>query len=61
MYIIGENIHIISQKVKDALRDRDAKFFQESGRKTGRCRSKGFGPKPGSAQERLGRSIPLDG
>lgn len=29
MYIIGENIHIISQKVKDALRDRDAKFFQE--------------------------------
>jgi cobalamin-dependent methionine synthase I len=30
MYIIGENIHIISQKVKDALRDRDAKFFQDS-------------------------------
>jgi 5-methyltetrahydrofolate corrinoid/iron sulfur protein methyltransferase len=29
MYIIGENIHIISQKVKDGLRDRDAKFFQE--------------------------------
>ena len=29
MYIIGENIHIISQKVKDALRARDAKFFQE--------------------------------
>lgn len=29
MYIIGENIHIISQKVKDALRERDAKFFQE--------------------------------
>jgi 5-methyltetrahydrofolate corrinoid/iron sulfur protein methyltransferase len=29
MYIIGENIHIISQKVKDALRDRDARFFQE--------------------------------
>lgn len=29
MYIIGENIHIISQKVKDALRDRDAKYFQE--------------------------------
>jgi 5-methyltetrahydrofolate corrinoid/iron sulfur protein methyltransferase len=29
MYIIGENIHIISQKVKDALRDRDEKFFQE--------------------------------
>ena len=28
MYIIGENIHIISQKVKDALRERDAKFFQ---------------------------------
>ncbi|MCA9974027.1 MAG: dihydropteroate synthase [Anaerolineales bacterium] len=30
MYIIGENIHIISQKVKDALRDKDARFFQES-------------------------------
>ncbi|MCP4168283.1 MAG: dihydropteroate synthase [Chloroflexi bacterium] len=30
MYIIGENIHIISQAVKDALRDRDAKYFQES-------------------------------
>jgi len=29
MYIIGENIHIISQKVKDALRDRDTRFFQE--------------------------------
>lgn len=29
MYIIGENIHIISQKVKDALRDRDEKYFQE--------------------------------
>ena len=29
MYIIGENIHIISQSVKEALRDRDATFFQE--------------------------------
>lgn len=29
MYIIGENIHIISEKVKTALKDRDAKFFQE--------------------------------
>ena len=29
MYIIGENIHIISKAVKEALRDRDAKFFQE--------------------------------
>jgi cobalamin-dependent methionine synthase I len=29
MYIIGENIHIISEKVKAALRERDAKFFQE--------------------------------
>jgi cobalamin-dependent methionine synthase I len=27
MYIIGENIHIISQAVKDALRDRDREFF----------------------------------
>jgi cobalamin-dependent methionine synthase I len=30
MYIIGENIHIISEKVKEALKNRDAKFFQES-------------------------------
>jgi len=30
MYIIGENIHIISPKVKQALADRDAKYFQES-------------------------------
>lgn len=30
MYIIGENIHIISEKVKQALSERDAKFFQES-------------------------------
>src|SRR5512139_1134906 len=30
MYIIGENIHIISEKVKEALANRDAKFFQES-------------------------------
>lgn len=29
MYIIGENIHIISQSVKDALRDRNALFFQD--------------------------------
>jgi 5-methyltetrahydrofolate corrinoid/iron sulfur protein methyltransferase len=29
MYIIGENIHIISPKVKVALRDKDARFFQE--------------------------------
>ncbi len=29
MYIIGENIHIISPKVKDALRAKDASFFQE--------------------------------
>ncbi len=30
MYIIGENIHIISSKVKDALLEKDGKFFQES-------------------------------
>jgi len=30
MYIIGENIHIISQSVKDALKARDAAYFQES-------------------------------
>ena len=29
MYIIGENIHIISPRVKDALANRDAKFFQD--------------------------------
>ncbi len=29
MYIIGENIHIISEKVKVGLKERDAKFFQE--------------------------------
>ena len=28
MQIIGENIHIISQSVKDALRERDAEFFK---------------------------------
>ncbi len=30
MYIIGENIHIISPKVKTALKERDKKYFQES-------------------------------
>ncbi|MBL7164686.1 MAG: dihydropteroate synthase [Anaerolineales bacterium] len=30
MYIIGENIHIISQAVKDALKNRDREFFMES-------------------------------
>lgn len=30
MYIIGENIHIISEKVKEALKERDAHYFQES-------------------------------
>lgn len=29
MYIIGENIHIISDKVKEALKERNKKFFQE--------------------------------
>jgi len=29
MYIIGENIHIISPKVKQAVKDKDARFFQE--------------------------------
>src|SRR5512147_1853326 len=29
MYIIGENIHIISDKVKEALAEKDAKFFQD--------------------------------
>jgi cobalamin-dependent methionine synthase I len=29
MYIIGENIHIISPKVKEAIANRDAKFFQD--------------------------------
>lgn len=29
MHIIGENIHIISQKVKDAVAARDIKFFQD--------------------------------
>ena len=29
MYIIGENIHILSDKVKEALKNKDARFFQE--------------------------------
>jgi 5-methyltetrahydrofolate corrinoid/iron sulfur protein methyltransferase len=29
MYIIGEKIHIISEKVKSALAERDASFFQD--------------------------------
>lgn len=29
MYIIGENIHIISDNVKAALKERDARYFQE--------------------------------
>ncbi len=29
MYILGENIHIISEKVKEALANKDKKFFQE--------------------------------
>jgi 5-methyltetrahydrofolate corrinoid/iron sulfur protein methyltransferase len=29
MYIIGENIHIISEKVKEALKEKNAAFFQE--------------------------------
>jgi 5-methyltetrahydrofolate corrinoid/iron sulfur protein methyltransferase len=30
MFIIGENIHIMSDKVKAALKEKNAKFFQES-------------------------------
>ncbi|MFN2126916.1 MAG: dihydropteroate synthase, partial [Anaerolineales bacterium] len=29
MYIIGENIHIISNKVKEALKNRDREFFMD--------------------------------
>jgi cobalamin-dependent methionine synthase I len=29
MYILGENIHIISEKVKVALKEKDARFFQD--------------------------------
>jgi 5-methyltetrahydrofolate corrinoid/iron sulfur protein methyltransferase len=29
MYIIGENIHIISKSVKDAVREKDSWFFQD--------------------------------
>jgi 5-methyltetrahydrofolate corrinoid/iron sulfur protein methyltransferase len=29
MYLIGENIHIISQAVKDAVAERDIRFFQD--------------------------------
>lgn len=29
MYIIGESIHIISPKVKEALKEKDARFFQD--------------------------------
>src|SRR4030065_1141203 len=29
MYIIGENIHILSDKVKEAVKTKDAKFFQD--------------------------------
>lgn len=31
MYLIGENIHIISEKVKEALKEKNAAFFQELG------------------------------
>ncbi|MGD2146602.1 MAG: dihydropteroate synthase [Anaerolineae bacterium] len=30
MYIIGENIHVVSPKVAAAIRERDAKFFQDA-------------------------------
>lgn len=33
MYIIGENIHIISPRVKDALAERDGAFFTDLARK----------------------------
>ena len=29
MFIIGENIHIISEKVKEALTNRDSEFFMD--------------------------------
>lgn len=29
MYIIGENIHIIAEKVKEALKNRDSEFFMD--------------------------------
>ena len=29
MYIIGENIHIISASVKEAIKERNGRFFQD--------------------------------
>ena len=49
MYIIGENIHIISQGVKDALRDKDREFFMELAQKQveagAKCVDMNLGPR----------------
>ncbi len=51
MYKIGENIHIISPKVKEALTDRDGAFFVDLARRqqaAGRGRP---GPEHRAAEE----------
>ncbi len=51
MRIIGENIHILSPKVKEAMANRDRRFFQEIGGEAGRGRRVGRGPEHRPAEE----------
>ena len=60
MYIIGENIHILSDKVKEALANRDREFFMDSAVKQVEGRRSGCRYQPGTAQERFCRSLAMD-
>jgi hypothetical protein len=59
MYIIGENIHILSDKVKEAIKVKDAKFFQELAVKQVEAGAQAL-DKPRSTQSRLDGHVPLD-
>ena len=61
MYIIGENIHIISEKVKEALKARDAKFFQELAVKQVEAGAQALDINLGPRKADGTGSLPLDG
>ena len=60
MYIIGENIHILSDKVKEALANRDREFFMESAIKQVEAGAQAVDINLGPRKKRLCGNIPMD-
>ncbi len=61
MYIIGENIHIISEKVKGSPGRRDREFFQELAREQVEAGAQALDINLGPRKKDWRRGLPLDG